>query len=52
MSINTTLQVESGDTLRLILHHLTESGLHNAAKALQEESGIGAAATHSNLASL
>ena len=47
-----TLEVESGDALRLILHHLTESGLHDAARALQEESGIGAVATHSNLASL
>ena len=40
------LDVESSDVLRLIQHHLTECGLHGSARALREESGIGAAGVH------
>lgn len=40
------LTVESADVLRLIQHHLTECGLHGTARALQEESGVGAAGVH------
>ena len=40
------LTVESSDVLRLIQHHLTECGLHGAARALREESGVGAAGVH------
>lgn len=44
-----TAQVEASDVIRLIIHHLTECGLHSSARVIREESGIGAAATHSNL---
>ena len=40
------LTVESSDVLRLIQHHLTECGLHGTARALREESGVGAAGVH------
>lgn len=40
------MNVESSDVLRLIQHHLTECGLHGAARALREESGVGAAGVH------
>jgi len=40
------LTIESSDILRLIQHHLTECGLHGAARALREESGVGAAGVH------
>lgn len=40
------LTVESSDILRLVHHHLTECGLHGAARALREESGVGAAGVH------
>lgn len=46
------MEIESADIIRLIQHHLTECGLHNACRALRQESGIGLAATHSNLKSL
>ena len=34
---------DSSDVIRLILHHLTESGLHGSAAALRQESGVGLA---------
>ena len=40
------LTVESSDILRLVHHHLTECGLHGAARAVREESGVGAAGVH------
>ena len=40
------LTVESSDILRLVQHHLTECGLHGAARAVREESGVGAAGVH------
>ena len=40
------LPVDSSDVLRLIQHHLTECGLHGSARALREESGVGAAGVH------
>ena len=46
------IDVESGDILRLIQHHLTECGLHESCRILREESGIGASATFSNVKSL
>ena len=47
------IMLDSADMLRLIGAHLTECGLSEAARALREESGVGAAgctrAVHSNL---
>lgn len=43
------MDVPSADVLRLIQHHLTECGLHEACRAVREESGVGASGTHSNL---
>ena len=37
----TTLNIPSSDIIRLILHHLTECGLHESARTLRKESGIG-----------
>ena len=45
-SSSSLLTVESSDVLRLVQHHLTECGLHGAARALREESGVGAAGVH------
>ncbi|KAL7481778.1 hypothetical protein ACHAW6_007447 [Cyclotella cf. meneghiniana] len=38
-----TLDIPSSDVLRLILAHLTESGLHQTCSALRRESGVGMA---------
>ena len=35
------LKTSSSDVIRLILHHLTECGLHESVRALRKESGIG-----------
>ncbi|EED92451.1 WD40-repeat protein [Thalassiosira pseudonana CCMP1335] len=43
MSESSTTDIPSADILRLILAHLTESGLHQTCAALREESGLGMA---------
>ena len=46
------MEIESGDILRLIQAHLTESGLHETCRLLREESGVASAgACHSNFKS-
>lgn len=43
------LSIESADVLRLIQAHLTECGLHQSCRAIQQESGVlGAGVLHSN----
>jgi len=42
---NTTMDISSADCLRLILAHLTENSLHETARTLQRESGVGMAAS-------
>ena len=43
----TSLSIDSADVLRIILHHLTEVGLHESCGSLREESGVGAAGVQS-----
>ena len=46
---SSTLSIESSSVLRLIQAHLAECGLHQACRAIKEESGVGAAGVcHSN----
>ena len=42
------LTIPSADIIRLILHHLIECGLHETAKTLRSESGIGTTSTFTN----